>query len=251
MLETLSRTDREELLLLLEEKDKRERQRMLFALFPEEDIQYRGEIYHSRHKYPKHTEFFKAGATYRERCFMAANRIGKTVAGGFETACHLTGWYPDWWEGRVFDRPVRWWVAGKNGETTRDILQAKLLGEVKDSVARKQLTGEGIILGDSILQNSASWKSGVPNLIDPIKIKHKSGGKSTLGFKSFHQGRGSFEGTEQDGIWLDEECPQDVYNECLIRTATTNGMVMLTFTPLEGLTETVLQFLPDMRIDDA
>jgi phage terminase large subunit-like protein len=31
----------------------------------------------------------------------------------------------------------------------------------------------------------------------------------------------------------------------LIRTATTNGMVLMTFTPLEGMTATVMQFLPD------
>jgi phage terminase large subunit-like protein len=30
----------------------------------------------------------------------------------------------------------------------------------------------------------------------------------------------------------------------LIRTATTGGIVMLTFTPLQGLTKTVKQFMP-------
>ena len=50
--------------------------------------------------------------------------------------------------------------------------------------------------------------------------------------------------TEGVGIWLDEEPPLDVYGECLIRTATTNGIIMLTFTPLEGLSDTVLQFQP-------
>lgn len=36
------------------------------------------------------------------------------------------------------------------------------------------------------------------------------------------------------------------------RTATTNGIVMLTFTPLEGMSEVVMGFLPEeMRIDDA
>jgi hypothetical protein len=37
-------------------------------------------------------EFFEAGAKYRERCMMAANRVGKTLGvGGYETAAHLTG----------------------------------------------------------------------------------------------------------------------------------------------------------------
>ena len=44
-----------------------------------------------RDLYQKHLEFFRAGAKYRERCFMAANRVGKTEgAGGYELTCHLT-----------------------------------------------------------------------------------------------------------------------------------------------------------------
>ena len=51
-------------------------------------------------------------------------------------------------------------------------------------------------------------------------------------------------------IWFDEEPPMDVYNEALIRTATLNGIVMLTFTPLMGLSEVVLSFMPaDQRPD--
>jgi hypothetical protein len=43
-------------------------------------------------QYARHMEFFEAGAKYRERCMMAANRVGKTLgAGGYETAAHLTG----------------------------------------------------------------------------------------------------------------------------------------------------------------
>ena len=42
---------------------------------------------------------------------------------------------------------------------------------------------------------------------------------------------------------LDEECPMDIYVESQMRTATTGGIVYLTFTPDSGLTETVLHFL--------
>ena len=58
----------------------------------------------------------------------------------------------------------------------------------------------------------------------------------------------AFEGTAQRGIWLDEEPRLDVYGECIIRTATTDGIVMLMFTPLEGMGEVVIGFLPtEMR----
>jgi hypothetical protein len=32
---------------------------------------------------------------------------------------HLTGRYPDWWQGKTFDTAVRLWAAGVTGEGTR------------------------------------------------------------------------------------------------------------------------------------
>jgi hypothetical protein len=32
-----------------------------------------------------------------------------------------------------------------------------------------------------------SWKQGVQDLVDTVKVKHASGGWSTLGFKSYEQ----------------------------------------------------------------
>src|SRR4051812_17459093 len=78
--------------------------------------------------YPKQKAFHDAGATYRERLFLAGNRCGKTQAGAYEMAMHLTGMYPQWWEGKRFDKPVRAWAAGVTGESTRDVVQEKLFG---------------------------------------------------------------------------------------------------------------------------
>ena len=102
--------------LKLIEKDLRQRiteeraQRLFYALYPDENEIWQapanrhfnpGSTIYARRLYPKLLEFFRAGAKYRERCLMAANRTGKTLGGGgYETACHLTGLYPDWWEGK-------------------------------------------------------------------------------------------------------------------------------------------------------
>src|SRR5690606_27547622 len=48
--------------------------------------------------YPRQAEFHAAGAQHRERLFLAGNQLGKTLAGAFEYAMHLTGRYPDWWQ---------------------------------------------------------------------------------------------------------------------------------------------------------
>lgn len=237
----LSRMPKDQALFeLLKELKRRSGRKKLFSYYPDT-----GPL--RRELYPKHMEFFEAGAKYRERCFMAANRIGKTEgAGGYETALHLTGKYPKWWNGRRFNKAVRGWSAGKTNETTRDIIQAKLFGEIDLFTGRKGFSGTGLVPGECI--SSVTWKQGVPDLADTIRVKHVSGGYSVLGLKSYQQGRGSFEGTEQDFIWLDEEPPMDIYGECLIRTATTRGLIYTTFTPLEGLSEMALSFLPNGKI---
>ena len=197
-----------------------------------------------RELYVKHLEFFAAGDC-RERCMLAANRVGKTESvGGYELTLHLTGRYPDWWVGRRFDKPIRAWAAGDTGKTVRDIIQAKLLGPPSDPGQ----WGTGLIPGDCILHTPS--KPGVPDAIETITVRHVSGGTSVLQLKSYDQGRVAFQGTEQEVIWLDEEPDLDVYTECLLRLMTTNGILMSTFTPLEGLSETVMHFLPDGKLPE-
>ena len=229
-----------EQMLVVEDREKYGR---FDALFPEE-----GPL--RRSLYRKHMEFFTVGKDYRERCFMAGNRVGKTVAGSYEVTCHLTGLYPDWWTGRVFPHPIRAWCAGKTNETTRDIIQNELLGNIAFDSQRKVVDGSGIIPKDLLGMEAGqmSWKAGVADLVDTIRVRHKTGGWSELGLKSYQQGRGSFEGTARHLVWFDEEPPEDVYGEALIRTATTRGLLMLTFTPLSGMSEVVQSFLPqEMR----
>lgn len=230
-------TDEEatELFQLLKAQKRRIDREKLWTYYPEV-----GEL--RRELYAKHLAFFAAGNDYRERCMLAANRIGKTEGvGGYELTLHLTGRYPDWWIGRRFDKPIKAWAAGDTAKTVRDIVQRKLLGQLGEN-------GTGLVPGDDIVSTSA-W-SGVPDAIESMKVKHVSGGHSLLQFKSYDQGRDAFQGTEQDIIWLDEEPPLSIYTECLLRTMTTQGMILATFTPLEGLSETVMHFLPDGQIQE-
>lgn len=182
---------------------------------------------------PKHKAFFAAGAKYPERVFLAGNRSGKTVSGALELAHHLTGIYPDWWEGRRFDHPIEAWAAGQTGQTTRDTVQKELLG----SLGR---VGTGTIPKACII--SASPKNGISGAVDIVRVRHVSGGVSVLGFKSYDQDIKAFYGTAKHVIWLDEECPPLVYNECLVRTMTTAGIIYVTFTPLHGITQFIVDF---------
>lgn len=205
-----------------------------------------------RDLYPRHMGFFEAGASETERCFMAGNRVGKTRAGACEMTYHLTGEYPAWWVGRRFTHPIQAWAAGSSFQTVRDIVQAELFGRVTpDPGARRE---DPIGLGTGMIPRKCirkvRWRAGGPaDAIEMAYIRHVSGGTSVLGLKAYAQRRTAFEGTGQHVIWVDEECPYDVYMECLVRLLTTQGIIYLTFTPLQGLTEVVLRFLPAGRLD--
>lgn len=187
------------------------------------------------------------GSPHRDRLMLAANRVGKTEGvGGYEAALHLTGRYPLWWPGYRFSRPIECWAAGKTNESTRDIIQAKLLGKPAFLGLRKVLSGTGLVPAVDI--GAISWKRGIKDFVDTVAVRHQSGGWSILGMKSYEQGRGAFEGTEKDVIWLDEEPPIEVYIECGVRLMTRSGLLLLTFTPLEGMSEVVLQFLPNGEV---
>ena len=181
-----------------------------------------------REVYPKHQAFLAAGVTERVRMMMAANRVGKTEAvGGYEAVLHMTREYPSWWLGRRFDRPVKGWLCGDTSKTVREILQFKVLGPWSEF-------GTGLVPADTL--EDYKTKQGVAETIDTFSVKHKSGGLSRAVFKSYDQGREAFQGSEQDFILLDEEPPLDIFSECVMRTMTNNGLVMLTFTPLGGIT---------------
>lgn len=188
--------------------------------------------------YPKQIEFHTAGALpVYERLFMAGNQLGKTFAGAAETSMHLTGRYPQWWQGRRFDRPIVALAGSESSELTRDGIQRLLVGPPKV----ESEWGTGYVPKDCLLDWSR--KSGVPDALDSIVVKHVNGGASTLNFKSYDQGRAKWQAVTVDWVWFDEEPPPDVYSEGVTRTTATHGSIILTFTPLLGMSEVVRRFL--------
>lgn len=182
---------------------------------------------------PKHEKFFSATKDYSEVMFLAANRVGKSLAGSYALACHLTGNYPSWWTGRVFDEPVKAWAVGPDARTVRDTVQKELIGEIGK-------WGTGLIPASAL--GKAFALQGTTQAIDIIMVKHATGGWSELGFKNYQQDMKSFMGASRHVVLLDEEAPIDIANECNIRTATTDGLMLYTFTPLNGLTPLVVNF---------
>jgi len=198
--------------------------------------------------YDKQTEFFKNGATHRERLFMAGNQLGKTMAGAVEASYHLTGDYPDWWEGRRFSKPTTAWAAGETGLLVRDGPQKLLCG--KPGVLEE--FGTGFIPLDRFVEKP-SLARGVTDAYDTIQVKHRTNGVedgiSTLTFKSYESGREKFQSTTLDWWWADEEPDEDIYSELMARITATGGMGYVTFTPLKGRSAVVLRYLDEPSID--
>jgi phage terminase large subunit-like protein len=186
-------------------------------------------------------EFCNASFDNKQLLAMTGNRCGKTYTGAQIMAIHLTGRYPKWWKGHRFTRPIQAWAVGASSSTTRDILQSALLGAWDDP----QAFGTGAIPKSCILDL-------VPNryisgAYEVVQVQHTSGGVSTVAFKSYEMALDKFMGTSRELIWLDEECPKSIFTQCVTRTATTGGIVYLTFTPENGLTELVRDFMEDLK----
>jgi phage terminase large subunit-like protein len=214
-------------ILILEELQRRVRENWLWKYQP----------------YKKQMEFHSRGAEYRERLFRAGNQLGKTLAGAAEVAMHLTGRYPDWWEGKRFEHPVRWMAGSESAELTRKGVQRLLVGTPED----RKAWGTGAIPKDCIV--STSSRSGVADAIASVTVRHESGGNSTCQFASYDQGRTKWQADTLNGVWFDEEPPPDVYSEGITRTNTTMGPVILTMTPLFGMSEVVRRFMSDPTPD--
>jgi phage terminase large subunit-like protein len=184
-------------------------------------------------KLPKHKAFMDCTGKYRQIYLSGANRCGKTLTASWLTARHLTGEYPDWYEGKRFKKPIQAWAAGDFNHTTRDIIQQSLMGNLGEF-------GTGMIPRDKIVNHTA--KSGVSGGIDKLYVRHVSGGLSCLQFKAYKQSNESFYGTAMDWIWLDELPGEAIFSECFTRTMTTGGIVCVTATPLAGMTPLVFSF---------
>lgn len=235
-LDKLSYREKSELLRLINELERREETGgHLCKVWPDD-----GPL--SWKNYPKHMKFLEATNRHREVFFSAANRAGKSIAGAYATACQLTGIFPDWYPGKKLKGPINAWAAGDTSQTTRDIVQKELLGPPGQE-------GTGMIARELILD--VRKKPGVPGAVESVQVRHASGGTSYLGFKSYDQGRRSFQGTAMDWIWADEEIPADVYGECVMRLMTTKGTIIITATPIKGLTPFVQSFLDDAETEQA
>ena len=240
LMESLTPSERKSVMKAIDAAGRRPLTEKYFTLYPDHG-KFRRELYYT------HLEHYKAGKQFLERAFQGGNRTGKTTCGAFEITAHLTGLYHDWWPGIKFNEPTNCWSAAKKNIKLRDVVQKNLFGGAKKSDGgRYVLKGGGVIPSSAIMHETAIFRQGFPGLVEEIDIRWKDSKYefSHLGLRSYEQGRGTFEGTSQHFVWCDEEPPMDIYGECLIRLMDVGGRLAVTWTPLDGFTEVVTNFLP-------
>lgn len=199
--------------------------------------------------YEKQLEFLNSVSDVT--IMLGGNRSGKSTVGSYEVMCHATGNYPSWWRGIRLVAPQEIWVVGVTSVRVRDTIQTKLFGKLGK-------LGTGMIPKKCIVQDSLIKKTGTPMAIDRIDIKHVNGGTCTIQFFSYDQGIEKFMGSSVSLIWLDEEPPENIYNECKMRVLDCMGTIIATFTPLQGVTPFYDSIMQDesikkiwMSMDDA
>src|SRR5262249_26650870 len=89
--------------------------------------------------HPKQLEFHNLLAV--EKALRAGNQLGKSHAGAAQMAMDAIQWWPDWYKGHRFNKPPTierpfdflGWAACTTSATTRDGVQMKLLGDIRQA----------------------------------------------------------------------------------------------------------------------
>jgi phage terminase large subunit-like protein len=164
--------------------------------------------------------------------FMAGNRTGKTTFGGRLTMETLAG---------ADGRFVRCWSQNEERSITE---QQRMVAVHLPPVLRgkKRVGGIGKI--------SYSQATGFSDRTLVLPHLHAGTPPTVPGsqciWMTYHQWRGDktvAEGGEADLIWCDEEVPGELLETLRFRTGTRRMRLLVTFTPLQGYTDAVAQYL--------
>lgn len=148
------------------------------------------------------------------RLYIGGNRSGKTTGGAVEMCYWLMKKHP-YRKLPLPEGPIRARACAVDFNYGVDIL-------ILPEIARW--------LPPSFLKNG-SWE-------DSYDKEHRTltlANKSFLEFRSYDQDLDKFAGTSRHIVWCDEEPPEHIYNENMMRLIDTNGYSMLTMTPVEGM----------------
>lgn len=154
--------------------------------------------------YKKHASFFKEGNFYKERFLLGGNRVGKTFSGWHETYQHATGYYNNFWPGKIFSHPLDILISG----LSRKVMVETLDDELKDF----RFNHRYIDYNHSRLPSRIDYISQQEGIIEYIEDNP---------------------GLKYDVIWLDE-CPDINFYQSVKSLLKENGIIYSTLTPINN-----------------
>lgn len=203
---------------------------------------WKAQSWHPWSNKPWQADFHRLGKSEPQRLIMGGNRSGKSLAPAMEVAIHMTGRYPDWWEGRVFSGPVSVWTGAPTNATSKRIIQRFLLGGLGENL------GTGSIPRDALAGKPSMRQCGLSDVVDSFRVRHVDGGISECQMLTYQQTYRVWQGGEPHVIWMDEqpdrnEVESRILTEATTRILTSRGILMASMCPLEGDTEFTQHFL--------
>lgn len=168
-------------------------------------------------------EFFKLCKEKREIAYFAGNKSGKTHCGAkFIAQAALGPAAARYGQEVIYDEPIDVWVGSVDYKIQRESAQREIDFFIPKREVKKCWT----------LQNG---------IYDRIELHNGS----TIGFKTYEQGRKSWQGPKRHIVWFDEEPPEEIIKEGMARLIGRNAKLIFTMTPLLGQTIVFRKFVEE------
>lgn len=162
----------------------------------------------------KQLEFHKAPNL--GRMFIGGNRSGKTVSGAMEAVWWITRTHP-------FYKLPEGQIEGRCGSV--DFVNG--VDKITKPEVKKWLAPSFLING--------SWEDSWSNQYRTLTLANGN----YLEFLSYDQDLDKWAGTARNFVWYDEEPPESIFEEGLVRLTSKRGRWWMTMTPVEGATWTL------------
>ena len=144
------------------------------------------------------------------KVYLGGNRAGKTVGGATETVMKMVGQHPN--QRQLPQLPLACRAIGSSFE---DGIKKIIMPQIQKWLPPSQL-------------KHGSWESSYDLSSKTLTLENDS----TLEFLTYDQDVQKHAGTSRNHIWFDEEPPENIFDENMLRLVDVNGEWCLTMTPL-------------------
>ena len=173
--------------------------------------------------------------------WIAANRVGKSLAVSAIVAIIATGRYPDWWTDVEYETGSQILCCGTSSKQMVETYSKYLFGTVD---RRSAQFGTGLIPKECIVPGSV-MSGHTSDQVSSIRITHSSGTESIIRFQSYEMSRENLQGSRNRVVFLDEEARDPLIIDEIMRGLATekDARCYVSETPLMGITPLIDKFL--------